>query len=148
MYSDRSQIDLSDGTIRIKKFRLSRKLWWKNCWKLTKLLPCGNDHSLLWCNNSFSEGSKNYLRELDQTLFFCSTHCFSIIINHIFVIFFHIIVVVLYTVVFKKNWYIYDLLQNGIKVIKLSVSLKLRLKCIVLKKNKINVSLLFSVKPS
>ena len=45
VYSDRSELDLSDETIRIQKFHFSRKLWWKNCWKLTKLLPCGNAHS-------------------------------------------------------------------------------------------------------
>ena len=33
------------NTIRIQKYRFSQKLWWKNFWKLTKLLPCGNDHS-------------------------------------------------------------------------------------------------------
>ena len=36
IYSDRSEPDLSDETIRIKNFPFSRKLW-KNCWKWLKL---------------------------------------------------------------------------------------------------------------
>ena len=31
IYSDRSELDLSNETIRIQKFYFSRKLWWKNC---------------------------------------------------------------------------------------------------------------------
>ena len=34
----RSELELSDGTIRIKKNYFSQKLSWKNCWKLSKLL--------------------------------------------------------------------------------------------------------------
>ena len=33
VYSDRSELDLTDETIRIKNFLFSRKLWWKNCYK-------------------------------------------------------------------------------------------------------------------
>ena len=36
--SDRSEVVFSDETIRIQNFRFSRKLWWKKCWKLPKLL--------------------------------------------------------------------------------------------------------------
>ena len=36
VYSDRSERDISDETIRIWNFLFSRKLWWKNCRKLTK----------------------------------------------------------------------------------------------------------------
>ena len=39
VYSDRSELDLSDETIRIKNFHLSRKLWWKyffgSFWKVS-----------------------------------------------------------------------------------------------------------------
>ena len=38
-YSDISQLYLSDETIRIQNyFHCNWKLWWKNCWKLPKLL--------------------------------------------------------------------------------------------------------------
>ena len=40
LYSDRSELDLSDEMIRIKNFPFSRKLWWKNCRKLAKLIRC------------------------------------------------------------------------------------------------------------
>ena len=45
VYSDRSELYLSNETIIIQKFHFSRKLWWKSSWKLTKLLPCGNAHN-------------------------------------------------------------------------------------------------------
>ena len=38
LYSDKTELDLSDGTIRIQYFRFTLELWWKNCWKLQKLL--------------------------------------------------------------------------------------------------------------
>ena len=40
IYSDRSEVDLLDETMRIKNFYFSRKLWWKNYWKLPKMLRC------------------------------------------------------------------------------------------------------------
>ena len=45
MYSEISQLDLYDETIRIQNF--SRKLCWKNCWKIPKLLRCREAHSIL-----------------------------------------------------------------------------------------------------
>ena len=44
VYSDRSELDLSDEAVRIQKFQFYQKLWWKNNWKLPKLLPCGKAH--------------------------------------------------------------------------------------------------------
>ena len=44
--SDRSELDLCETTIRIQNFPFSRKLWWKNCWKLPKLLRYREAHSL------------------------------------------------------------------------------------------------------
>ena len=37
VYSDRSELYISDEIIRIQNFLFSRKLWWQNCWKLPKL---------------------------------------------------------------------------------------------------------------
>ena len=45
IYSNRSNLDLSGGTIRFQYFHFSRKLWWKNCWKLPKLLRCRNAYN-------------------------------------------------------------------------------------------------------
>ena len=36
IYSDRSELDLSNETIKIRNFHYSQKLCWKNCWKLPK----------------------------------------------------------------------------------------------------------------
>ena len=38
--------EYSDETIRIQNFPFSQKWWWKNCWKLPKLLRCRKAHSL------------------------------------------------------------------------------------------------------
>ena len=35
VYSDGSKLDISNGTIIFQNFHFSRKLWWKNWWKLT-----------------------------------------------------------------------------------------------------------------
>ena len=45
VYSYISELDLSNKTIRIEKFHFGRKLWWKNCRKLSKLLSCRKEHS-------------------------------------------------------------------------------------------------------
>ena len=45
VFSDRSELDLTDGTIRVQNFLFSQKSWWKNCWKLSKSLRCGKAHS-------------------------------------------------------------------------------------------------------
>ena len=45
VYSDRYELDLFDAIIIIESFHFSRKLWWKNWWKLPKLLRCGKVHS-------------------------------------------------------------------------------------------------------
>ena len=44
LFSDSSELDLFDETIRIPIFHFSRKLWWKNCWKLPKLLRFRKTH--------------------------------------------------------------------------------------------------------
>ena len=44
-YPQRSEIDLSDETIRIQNFYFNRNLWWKNFWNLPKLLRCWKAHS-------------------------------------------------------------------------------------------------------
>ena len=49
--SDRSQLALPDEAIRIKNFYFSRKLWWKNCWKLPKWLRCRKVHGVQTIRN-------------------------------------------------------------------------------------------------
>ena len=45
LYFNRSELDLSDETIRIQNFHFSKKLRWKNCWKIPKCLRCREAHS-------------------------------------------------------------------------------------------------------
>jgi len=40
VYSDRSELDLPDDTIKIQNFPLVESYDEKNCWKLPKLLRC------------------------------------------------------------------------------------------------------------
>ena len=42
---DNSELDLSVETIRIQNFHTSWKLWWKDYWKLLKLLRCRKPHN-------------------------------------------------------------------------------------------------------
>ena len=44
-HSDRFVLNLSVETIRIQNFNLSQKSWWKNCWKISKLLCYRKAHS-------------------------------------------------------------------------------------------------------
>ena len=45
VYPDRSELNLSDRTMRIQHFYFSQIIWWKNCGKLPKLLRCRETHN-------------------------------------------------------------------------------------------------------
>ena len=67
--SDRSDSNLFDQAIRIQNFHFSRKLLWKNSWKLPKLLRCRNAHNFQTIENYDLKFRYNKLKTFSYLLY-------------------------------------------------------------------------------
>ena len=62
IYSNWSELVLSDETIRIQNFYFSEKLWCKNCWKLPKFVCCRKSNSFQILRSQMKDLNKDCVK--------------------------------------------------------------------------------------